>query len=153
MPNLDLPTFLVAFASGLAAMWALVVAGRSASRSQPRLSVARAEVTTDGLAVTLKNEGLAPALDIALAFAGAHDGTITHRHDSLAPGSSVEIDRACPAGNCFEVEMTYRHLAGVGFLARRTLRRSGTAPMRITFLEDLIVRRRLRDWASDMIRR
>lgn len=153
MPNLDLPTFFVAFASGLAAMWTLVMAGRSASRTQPRLSIARADVTPNGLAVTLKNDGLAPALDIALAVTGAHDGAITHRHDSLAPGSSVKMERACPAGDCFEVEMTYCHVAGLGFSSRRTLRRAGGGPLRIVSHEDRIVRRRFRDWASDMVRR
>lgn len=149
----DLPTFLIAFASGLAAMWTLVMTRRSVSRSQPRLSVTRTDLTAEGLTVILKNEGLAPAEAIEFVVSGAHDGAIMHLHDSLAPGSSVELARACPTGDRFDVSMTYRHRGGVSFLARRTLRRTGSGPLRITFLEDRIVRRRLRDWASDMFRR
>lgn len=153
MMNFDLPTFLVAFAVGLAAMWTLVLTVRSSTRSHPRLSLSGAVIGAGGLALTLRNEGLAPASGIELRVSGEHDGTILFHHDALGVGGAVTMTDACPAGSHFVVELLYRHTGGVGFTAQRTLRRSGTGPLRIVSATDLIVTRRWRDWASDMLSR
>lgn len=153
MSNFDLPLFLVAFAGGIATAWTLVLASRAAARNRPRMSVSRAKIGPGGLNVTLRNEGSTPATDIELRVAGEHDGTIQVRHDVLGPGAVVELADVCPAGRHFAVEVRYRYVGGESFVGRRSLQRSAAGPLRIVTSDDQVVRRRLRDWGSDMLRR
>ncbi len=153
MTKSEILSSLFGLIGGLCAYLAVLMTVRAANRRLPLLSVSKAAIGTGGLNLSIRNEGTAPAIDVELRLRGDHDGTLLFQHDSIGIGSVVQFGDVCPAASAFEMDLTYRHVGGIGFRSRRGLRRSGSGPLRVIVVEDRMERRRLRDWMSDMMKR
>lgn len=153
MTNTDLGSYLLTGAVGVAAFASLLLNARTADRNRPRVGVRQATVAANGLDLELCNGGSNPALGVELIVRGAHDGARLHLLETIGGSATVHVPSVCPPGDAFELEIAYRDDAERRFTSRRTLRRSGTDPLRIVCRGDAAATAGLRVWLRGFVKR